>query len=116
MTDQLRCEWEAWDRLGPFLGPFLAVDPRPQPHLLMVRLPNPLPNRLLEDSSPLDVQRFVRYRFRRSWADQSVRAVGMAETAGVGMTGGPGVEVCVDVPQSNPTTGVGASTPVGAAL
>ncbi len=120
--DQLHCEWEAWDRLGPFLGPFLAVDRRPQPHLLLVRLPDPLPERLMEEHSPLDVQRIVRYRFRRSWvdrpADRQPNSSGKPPSGSKPAVAGSGVEVFVDVPQTAPQTGSTAPSrrprPVGA--
>ena len=38
VVDQLRFEWEAWDHLGPFFGPLLAVGRRPKPFVLQARV------------------------------------------------------------------------------
>lgn len=61
VVEQLRLEWSSWNQLGPFVGPFLAVDPRPQPHLLQVR---PSAELLGGLNSPVEPDRVIRHRFR----------------------------------------------------
>lgn len=87
VIDQLRSEWAAWDELGPFIGPLLAVDPRRQPHLLQARVPADL---LWRRSSAPTTDGVVRHRF-----------VGPTVPAPLGSaTGkGRGVVVHVEVPR-----------------
>ncbi len=61
VVDFLRLEWDSWNQLGPFIGPFLAIDARPQPHLLQVRIPG---QALWDRTAGSPVDRVVHYRFR----------------------------------------------------
>ena len=91
VADQLRAEWQAWQQLGPFIGPLLAVDRRFRPHLLRVAAPR----RAIWQRGTVGAQRVVRHRFRGS-PDRPGDRVGR------------GVEIAVDVPERPvPTSGDG---------
>ncbi len=38
VTEQLHLEWRSWDQIGPFLGPFVAVDHHRRPLAIQVRI------------------------------------------------------------------------------
>ncbi len=94
LIDQLRLEWQAWDELGPIIGPLLAIDPRPQPHLLQARVPADL---LWRRSSAPTTNGVVRHRF-----------VGPAVQASPGapLGGARSVVVEIEVPRPGPATGL----------
>ncbi len=55
VVDQVRLEWQAWDHLGPFIGPFLAVGRRPKPLVLQARVPeHVLWERTATSSAPVE--------------------------------------------------------------
>ncbi|MGI9598448.1 MAG: hypothetical protein ACR2QK_19945 [Acidimicrobiales bacterium] len=68
VTDQLRFEWEAWNELGPFVGPLLAVDTRRQLHLLQVPVSA---GQLWSRTTEAAVEQFVRHRFRAPVGDDT---------------------------------------------
>ena len=53
-------EWDAWDQIGPLLGPFVTIGPRPIPTLLQVRIP---PEEILQRTSA-DAPKFTAKRFQ----------------------------------------------------
>lgn len=108
VIDQLRHEWDSWNQLGPFLGPFLAVDARPQPHLLQVRPP---PDELWQQAATMKVERLVRHRFHSPVSGRPESSTDL--TLDRSETTSPRPEVTVDVPIRETPIRTREAVPVG---